>query len=97
MKYHERASMTTQRKERILWLACKIAKLGPWIKYDGQRFSVPSSGPEIHPLEDRSLTFASATTVDRSQTWSPAKTDISDAEEDSSSAMMLAAKPTSDD
>jgi hypothetical protein len=96
-KYHERASMTTQRKERILWLACKIAKLGPWIKYDGQRFSVPSSGPEIHPLEDRSLTFASATTVDRSQTWSPAKTDISDAEEDSSSAMMLAAKPTSDD
>lgn len=37
-KYHERASMTDERKERILWLACKIAKAGPWISYDGTSF-----------------------------------------------------------
>ncbi|KAG9228850.1 hypothetical protein BJ875DRAFT_525122 [Amylocarpus encephaloides] len=28
-KYHERALMTSQRKERILWLACRIASLVP--------------------------------------------------------------------
>jgi hypothetical protein len=39
-KYHERASMTAQRKERILWLACKIAKQGSWMTYNGHEFSV---------------------------------------------------------
>ncbi|KAE8454538.1 hypothetical protein EG329_000161 [Mollisiaceae sp. DMI_Dod_QoI] len=37
-KSHERPSMTDERKERILWLACKIAKAGPWITYDGTSF-----------------------------------------------------------
>src|SRR5208282_3650126 len=41
-KYHERASMTAQRKERILWLACRIASLCSCILYDGQQFSVPT-------------------------------------------------------
>ena len=38
-KYHERASMTPQRKERILWLACRIASLGGIITYDGKSFA----------------------------------------------------------
>ncbi|KAI1382541.1 uncharacterized protein F4822DRAFT_150776 [Hypoxylon trugodes] len=33
-KYFEVASMTDDRKERILWLACRIAKLGKWLTYD---------------------------------------------------------------
>ena len=42
-KYLESASMTDERKERILWLACRIASLGDWLKYDSEskRFSVP--------------------------------------------------------
>jgi len=42
-KYHERASMTPQRKERILWLACRIANLGGLIIYDGKSFAASSS------------------------------------------------------
>ena len=38
-KYHERASMTAQRKERVLWLACRIAQRGPWISYSKRHFS----------------------------------------------------------
>ncbi|PVH86360.1 hypothetical protein DL98DRAFT_582931 [Cadophora sp. DSE1049] len=40
-KYLEVASMTDDRKERILWLACRLASLGDWIKYDSEsrRFS----------------------------------------------------------
>lgn len=37
-KHHERSSMTDERKERILWLGCRIAKVGHWIKYDGTSF-----------------------------------------------------------
>ncbi|KAI1872276.1 hypothetical protein JX265_001600 [Neoarthrinium moseri] len=33
-KYFEVASMTDERKERILWLGCRIAKLGKWLTYD---------------------------------------------------------------
>lgn len=33
-KYLEVASMTDDRKERILWLACRLSSLGDWIKYD---------------------------------------------------------------
>ncbi|PVH70137.1 hypothetical protein DL98DRAFT_578007 [Cadophora sp. DSE1049] len=35
-KYLEVASMTDDRKERILWLACRTASLGDWIKYDSE-------------------------------------------------------------
>ncbi|PVH68442.1 hypothetical protein DL98DRAFT_631152 [Cadophora sp. DSE1049] len=44
-KYLESASMTDERKERILWLACRIASLGGWLQYhnESKRFSVPSS------------------------------------------------------
>ncbi|KAJ8058491.1 hypothetical protein OCU04_012679 [Sclerotinia nivalis] len=33
-KYHEFPSMLEQRKERILWLVCRIADAGPWITFD---------------------------------------------------------------
>ncbi|KAH7418735.1 hypothetical protein BKA64DRAFT_590854, partial [Cadophora sp. MPI-SDFR-AT-0126] len=48
-KYLEKASMTDDRKERILWLACRIASLGDWINYDSEskRFSVPSDKPQL--------------------------------------------------
>ncbi|KAH7312114.1 hypothetical protein BKA65DRAFT_574916 [Rhexocercosporidium sp. MPI-PUGE-AT-0058] len=40
----EAASMTDNRKERILWLACRIGALGEWIQYDSgaRRFSTSS-------------------------------------------------------
>jgi hypothetical protein len=34
--------MISQRKERILWLACRIAALVPRLIFDGKRFSIPS-------------------------------------------------------
>lgn len=84
-KYHERASMTAQRKERILWLSCKIAKGGPWISFNGKQFSVGPNGPIA-----RTMTFASATTFNtlgRADTWSPNKPDFdSDEEKDSPSS-----------
>ncbi|EDN92144.1 hypothetical protein SS1G_08006 [Sclerotinia sclerotiorum 1980 UF-70] len=57
-KYHELPSMIDQRKERILWLACRIADAGPWINFNVSKpeFSVQSSDAE---LESRSFTFAS--------------------------------------
>ena len=66
-KYLEVASMTDDRKERILWLACRIANLGPWICYEGQRFS--TSPMACQPQISRSSTMASATTTGRSDTW----------------------------
>ncbi|KAI5860682.1 hypothetical protein GGS23DRAFT_599200 [Durotheca rogersii] len=33
-KYFEVASMTDDRKERVLWLGCRIAKFGSWLTYD---------------------------------------------------------------
>ncbi|KAI1778922.1 hypothetical protein F4818DRAFT_233446 [Hypoxylon cercidicola] len=33
-KYFEVASMTDHRKERILWLGCRIAKSAKWLTYD---------------------------------------------------------------
>lgn len=69
-KYLEVASMTDDRKERILWLACRLASLGSWIFYDGdsRRFS---TSPFDQPHISRSSTIASATTVARSETWPP--------------------------
>jgi hypothetical protein len=42
-KYFEVASMTDERKGRILWLGYQIAKLGRWLRYDHEtrQFSVP--------------------------------------------------------
>ncbi|KAJ8062034.1 hypothetical protein OCU04_009814 [Sclerotinia nivalis] len=60
-KYHEFPSILDQRKERILWLACRIADAGPWITFDS--FKSEFSAKNIdEDLESRSPTFASATT-----------------------------------
>jgi len=74
--------MTAERKERILWLGCRIANLGHGLNFDGQRFSAPGTGIQIDPPE-RSLTYASATTADGGESWSPTAAEVdSDAEED---------------
>jgi len=91
-KYHERPSLTPQRKERILWLACRVAALSHWLKYDGQRFF---ADVQIEKLARRSMTFASATTADTSGT---SDTEYqSDAEEDSQQPGLLAAISPSHD
>ncbi|KAK6594612.1 telomerase-binding protein EST1A protein [Botrytis cinerea] len=100
-KYHELASMLEQRKERILWLACRIADAGPWITFDSSKpeFSVPGSDAELEFSKFRSMTFASATTnasLPRTETWSTIETNL-DAEEDMSSATMTAADTSSKD
>ncbi|KAK7962569.1 uncharacterized protein PG986_003394 [Apiospora aurea] len=43
-KYFEVASMTDERKERVLWLGVSIARHGKWLLYDDElrQFSVPS-------------------------------------------------------
>ncbi len=34
-KYFEMASMTDERRERVLWLACQVARHGRWLTYSG--------------------------------------------------------------
>ncbi|ESZ94548.1 hypothetical protein SBOR_5038 [Sclerotinia borealis F-4128] len=89
-KYHELPSMLDQRKERILWLACRVADAGPWINFDSSKpeFSVQSNDTDVE-----SLTFAPATTDDtvtRAETWLSVET-YPNAEEDMSSVTMTAA------
>ncbi|PQE16120.1 methyltransferase domain-containing protein [Rutstroemia sp. NJR-2017a BBW] len=74
-KYHELPSMVEQRRERILWLACRIANAGPWIRFDSSnpKFSVDGKATDMETLKSRSTTFASATfdtTLPRAETWS---------------------------
>lgn len=77
-KYHERASMTAQRKERILWLAIQIARsAGSGLSFDSGKLSntKPAFTSRVEPLGSRASTFesiASATTtssIDRKETW----------------------------
>ena len=68
-KFLEVPSMTDDRKERILWLARRIASAGSWIYYDSgnRKFSTSLFEPA-----SISSTLASATTaglVDRAETW----------------------------
>ncbi|KAG0650064.1 esl2 [Hyphodiscus hymeniophilus] len=79
-KYHERASMTAQRKERILWLAVRIAKgAGSGLNFDSGKNDNkrPGFSAQIEQLASRANTFesiASATTnssIDRHGTWPP--------------------------
>ncbi|TGO32394.1 hypothetical protein BHYA_0321g00010 [Botrytis hyacinthi] len=50
--HHELAFMLEQRKERILWLACRIADAGPWISFDSSRpeFCVQDSDAELEDM-----------------------------------------------
>ncbi|KAM3066221.1 hypothetical protein ACMFMG_012125 [Clarireedia jacksonii] len=78
-KYHELPSMVEQRKERILWLACRICEAGPWIRFDSSRpkFTVDGKDTDLESLKSRLTTFASATTdttLPRAETWSTLNT-----------------------
>ncbi|QSZ37290.1 hypothetical protein DSL72_009384 [Monilinia vaccinii-corymbosi] len=100
-KHHELPSMLDQRKERILWLACRIADAGPWIKFDSSKpeFSVQSNDHDVEFLKSRSLTFASATTNDtltRKETWSSEEA-FPDAQENIPLVAMVAADTPSHD
>lgn len=84
-KYLEVASMTDDRKERILWLACRVASAGSWIYYDRNSRQFSTSPIEEPTPASRSSTFASATTietVDRSETWATAEGEIGDASDE---------------
>ncbi|KAH9895394.1 hypothetical protein F4778DRAFT_746600 [Xylariomycetidae sp. FL2044] len=89
-KYFEVASMTDERKERILWVASRIAKQGKWLTYDQEthQFGVDMVyDKEIEGIAkmniteagddstSRSPTFASATTAARTDTWRSEKDD----------------------
>jgi hypothetical protein len=95
-KFHELPSMVEQRRERILWLGCRIADAGSWIRFDSSRpkFSVDGKDTDLETLKSRSTTFASATTdtttLPRAETWSTMGTN-SDAEKDMSPDTMAAA------
>jgi hypothetical protein len=84
-KYHERASMTAQRKERILWLAVRIARsVGSGLNYDSGKISNTkpkfSVWGDLMAVASRASTFesiASRTTsspssIDRQGTWASA-------------------------
>lgn len=94
-KYHELPSMLEQRKERILWLACRIADAGPWIKFDSSKpeFYVEKDDADMEFLKSRSLTFASATSYNA--TTASSRQTTPDAEEDMPSVTMSAANTSS--
>ncbi|KAI0017862.1 hypothetical protein F4780DRAFT_563826 [Xylariomycetidae sp. FL0641] len=78
-KYFEVASMTEERRERILWVGCRIAAMGKWLLYDqnDHKFSVvPEYEREIDlPMKDIDMTYitepAEATTIDAGELRSP--------------------------
>jgi hypothetical protein len=83
-KYHELASMTAQRKERILYLGCAIAKSGYGIKFDSTK---PAFSSRLESLASRTPTFASYAsastdfTVNRAATFGTMNEDHSDGED----------------
>ena len=86
-KYHERASMTAQRKERILWLAVRIARsMGSGLNYDTGKLSntKPEFSVRVNPIAvgSRVSTFGSiasrTTSADRHETWASAEGAVDD-------------------
>lgn len=53
VKYHELHLMEQQRKERILWLACRICYAGSWIRFDSSqpRFTVDGRTTDLGSLD----------------------------------------------
>ncbi|KAJ8067032.1 hypothetical protein OCU04_004412 [Sclerotinia nivalis] len=78
-KHHELPSMVEQRRKRILWLGCRIADAGPWIRYDCSRpkFSVDGKDTDLESLRSRSNTVASTTALPRAETGTNSDTEIS--------------------
>ena len=88
-KYHERASMTAQRKERILWLAVRIANsAGSSLMFDSGKlnnhrpqFSAQMQQPasRVNTFESiASATTTSSSTIDRQDTWPPIYKSVDD-------------------
>ncbi|CAJ2503993.1 Uu.00g113870.m01.CDS01 [Anthostomella pinea] len=79
-KYFEVASMTDERKERILWLGCRVAEAGKWLTYDRtlHRFGVTSDyEKEIDAIaKDADMMNISETTdtISRTPTFASATT-----------------------
>lgn len=70
-KYFEAASMTDERKERILWLGVVLAKPGKWLVYD-ERMRQFSSAPRFEKDWIASTTTDSDTAVFSEADTSPA-------------------------
>lgn len=58
-KHLEVASMVSERKERILWLACRIAGAGSPLYYDQESSQFSASPIEVPALDSRVSTFES--------------------------------------
>lgn len=69
-KHHELASMTSPRKERILWLACQIATASSDLNFDSEKREF-SARPDLISRASTCATDASATTsgTNRTETW----------------------------
>jgi hypothetical protein len=77
-KYFEVPSMTDERKERILWLGCRIADMGKWLTYDAdvRQFGVlPQYDVEIAPLTKDTEDTDMSNISEASETLSRAHTD----------------------
>ncbi|XXH02323.1 hypothetical protein Hte_008696 [Hypoxylon texense] len=89
-KYFEVASMTDHRKERILWLGCRIAKSRKWLTYDGTSHQfgvVPDYEKNIDSAgEDAEMVNSSEATepASRTSTFDPSTSvgNASDGDED---------------
>jgi hypothetical protein len=80
-KHLEVASMVNERKERILWLACRIASAESWIYYDREAHQFSTSPTEVPPLDSRVSTFeskVSATSLDNPEELVNVKTEVED-------------------
>jgi hypothetical protein len=83
-KYHELASMTAQRKERVLYLGCRIARSGHGMKFDSAK---PEFSSRTQALTSRTPTFASYAsastdnTMNRAATFKTMNEDHSDGED----------------
>ncbi|KAK2600575.1 hypothetical protein N8I77_010097 [Diaporthe amygdali] len=82
-KTFELPSMTEHRKERVLWLGCRLAVSGKWLTYDKQtkHFSVTpefqKDYPEYAPSEDATLTGKEGS-MSRSSTFGSSTTEGSE-------------------
>ncbi|KAI0125137.1 hypothetical protein BJ170DRAFT_489516 [Xylariales sp. AK1849] len=89
-KYFEVASMTDERKERILWLGCRIAKHGNWLVYDEDlhqfgvvpqyEMEIESVSRDMEDTETMNVSETSGTISHISTTASQEKTEHDDQE-----------------
>jgi len=62
-RHLEVASMADVRKERIVWLACRISNNGSWISYDRESRRFSTTFMEVPPLDSRVSTFKTDTST----------------------------------